>query len=324
MTVLITGGAGFLGQRLAVRLLAKGSLADTHGAPRAIDRLVLLDTVAAPASPDPRVVPMTGDISDPAILERVIDTATTSIFHLAAVVSGQAEADFDLGMRVNLDATRRLLDVCRMRGHRPRVVFTSSVAVYGGTLPDPVPDATAVTPESSYGTEKAIGELLINDYSRRGFVDGRALRLPTISVRPGRPNAALSSFASGIIREPLNGQVSACPVSPDTRLWLLSPTTAVECLVLGHDLAAGVLGSNRCVNLPGISISVRDMVAALERVAGPEAAAHIRWERDSRVEQVAGTWPAALDASRARALGFPCDSSFDEMIRQYLAHDRRH
>ena len=324
MTVLITGGAGFLGQRLAARLLAKGSVADAHGRARAIDRLVLLDTVAAPASPDPRVVPMTGDIADPAMLERVIDTSTTSIFHLAAVVSGQAESDFDLGMRVNLDATRRMLDICRMRGHQPRVLFTSSVAVYGGTLPDPVPDTTAVTPESSYGTEKAISELLINDYSRRGFIDGRALRLPTISVRPGRPNAALSSFASGIIREPLNGQVSACPVSPDTRLWLLSPATAIECLVLGHDLPARAFGSNRCLNVPGISISVGEMVAALERVAGPEAVAHIRWERDARVEQVAGTWPAALDASRARALGFPCDTSFDDMIRQYLAHDRRH
>ena len=204
----------------------------------------------------------------------MIDADTCSVFHLAAVVSGQAEADFDLGMRVNLDATRLLLDTCRAVGHRPRVVFTSSVAVYGGTLPEVVRDDTAVNPQSSYGAQKAIGELLVSDYSRKGFVDGRVLRLPTISVRPGRPNKAASSFASGIIREPLNGEASVCPVAPDTRVWLLSPRRAIECLVHGHELPAAALGARRAVNLPGISVSAREMVAALERVAGTDVAAH--------------------------------------------------
>ena len=192
-----------------------------------------------------------GDIADGALLDRLIDPGTTSIFHLAAVVSGQAEADFDLGMRVNFDSTRHLLDVCRGRGHQPRVVFASSCAVYGGDLPEVVPQAAALTPQSSYGAQKAMGELLINDYTRRRFVDGRALRLPTISVRPGRPNAALSSFASGIIREPLNGEVSLCPVPPSTRVWLLSPSTVIECFLKAHDLPSDALGWNRSLILRG-------------------------------------------------------------------------
>src|SRR5207302_7575062 len=181
---------------------------------------------------------------------RVVDEDTTSIFHLAAIVSGMAEADFDIGLRINIDASRALLDVCRARGHQPRVVFTSSVAVYGGDLPAVVLDTTAVNPQSSYGTQKAIAELLVNDFSRRGFVDGRVLRLPTVSVRSGRPNAAASSFASGIIREPLNGEDAICPVAPETRMWLTSPDTAVACLIVGHELDSNALGQTRVVNLP--------------------------------------------------------------------------
>jgi len=277
--------------------------------------------VPAQGFDDPRVRQVTGDVADEALLERAVDETTTAVFHLAAIVSGMAEADFDLGMRVNLDATRALLEVCRRRGTCPRLVFTSSVAVFGGELPDPVLDTTAPTPQSSYGTQKAIAELLVNDYSRRGFVDGRSLRLPTISVRPGRPNAALSSFASGIIREPLNGQEAVCPVDPSARMWLLSPAAVVDCLITAHDLEAARFGTNRIVSLPGLSLTVGEMVAALERVAGPEVVKRIRWERDPRVAQMVATWPGNLEAARARSLGFPCDTSFDDVIRQHITDE---
>jgi nucleoside-diphosphate-sugar epimerase len=321
MKVLITGGAGFLGQRLARQLLERGSLMDASGAARKIDRLVLLDMAPAQDFADPRVHSVTGDIADAALLRDAIDADTASIFHLAAVVSGQAEADFDLGMRINLDASRQLLDVCRALGHRPKVVFTSSVAVYGGALPKVVQDATALNPQSSYGAQKAIGELLLNDYSRKGFVDGRVLRLPTISVRPGKPNKAASSFASGIIREPLNGEEAICPVSPDTRLWLLSPRKAIEALIAGHNLSAAALGNNRTINLPGVSVSVAEMVAALERVAGSEPATRIRWQSDPAVERIVGSWPGAWDTTRARALGLAADADFDSIVRAYVEDD---
>lgn len=318
MNVLITGAAGFLGHRLALKLLQRGTLRGPDGRDTTIDRITLFDVTAAPAVADRRVVQITGDVSDPGLLERAIDRGTSSIFHLAAIVSGMAEADFDLGMRVNLDASRRLLDVCRARGHRPRVVFTSSVAVYGGDLPVIVSDSTSVTPATSYGAQKAIVDLLISDYTRRGFVDGRALRLPTICVRPGRPNTALSSFASGIVREPLNGDTAICPVDAGTRMWLLSPRTAIDCLIAGHEISDDALGSNRVVNLPGISVTVGDMVDSLERIAGTEVVKRIRWERDPEVAHVVATWPGCLDTARARALGFPTDESFDAIVRQYL------
>jgi nucleoside-diphosphate-sugar epimerase len=248
----------------------------------------------------------------------VIDGGTSAAFHLAAIVSGMAEADFELGMRINLDASRLLLEACRAAGHGPRLVFASSIAVYGGAPSETMHDTTALVPQTSYGTEKAIVELLINDYSRRGFVDGRVLRLPTISVRPGRPNAAASSFASGIIREPLNGETSVCPVAPETRLWLLSPSAVMDCFVHGHDMPASALGWSRAVNLPGLAVTVAEMVAALERVAGSEVAARVRWERDPRIERMVATWPGGWDTSRARALGFHGDSSFDDIIRQHI------
>jgi D-erythronate 2-dehydrogenase len=318
MNVLITGGTGFLGRRLAEHLLTRGSLSGPNGRAQTIDRLTLLDVTKPGGFPDPRIVEVVADIADPNHLERVIDTDTSSIFHLAAIVSGMAESDFDLGMRVNVDASRSLLEVCRARGHGPRVVFTSSVAVFGGDLPATVLDGTAVNPQTSYGTQKAMIELLVSDYTRRGFVDGRALRLPTISVRPGRPNAAASSFASSIIREPLNGEVAICPVDASARLWLLSPRAVIDCLVAGHEVSADALGSNRVLNLPGISVTVAEMVASLERIAGPDVTARIRWEPDPRIQRMVAGWPGTLDAARARALGFRGDDSFDAIVRQYI------
>ncbi|MFM0737315.1 SDR family oxidoreductase [Paraburkholderia xenovorans] len=322
MKVLITGGAGFLGQRLARELLARGTLKDANGTPQTITELVLFDVVRADDFGDRRVRVEVGDIAEHSVLERVIDAQTSSIFHLAAIVSGQAEADFDLGMRINLDAARLLLETCRQRGHAPRVLFTSSVAVYGGDLPDVVRNDTALNPQSSYGAQKAIAELLLNDYSRRGFVDGRVLRLPTISVRPGKPNAAASSFASGIVREPLNGEAAICPVAGSTRLWLLSPRKAIESLIAGLELDAGVLGNQRVLNLPGISVSVDEMVAALRDVAGDTVAARIVWAPDARVEKIVGSWPGRWDTSRAEQLGLSAERSFADVIRGYIEDER--
>ena len=322
MKVLITGGAGFLGRRLADKLIERGTLKGADGSDRSIDEIVLLDIVPIKGSTDARIRMIVGDISDAALLHRAIDRSTASVFHLAAIVSGQAEADFDLGMRINVDASRALLEACRASGHQPRVVFTSSVAVYGGDLPETVLDSTALNPQSSYGTQKAIGELLLNDYSRKGYVDGRVLRLPTISVRPGKPNKAASSFASGIIREPLNGEQATCPIAPETRVWLLSPRKAIEGLILGHELPAQALGSSRAVNLPGVCMTAREMLAALERVAGAEVAKRVRWERDAATDRIVASWPGAWDTRRAEALGFRGDADFDSIIRAYIEDER--
>ncbi|WP_313371703.1 D-erythronate dehydrogenase [Achromobacter animicus] len=320
MKILITGGAGFLGQRLARKLLERGTLSLDGGKPQPITQIDLLDVVKADLQ-DPRVRSLEGDIADPAVLRKAIDTETRAIFHLAAVVSGQAEADFDLGMRINLDASRALLETCRALGHTPRVIFTSSVAVYGGNLPDTVRDDTALNPQSSYGTQKAIAELLLADYTRRGFVDGRVLRLPTISVRPGRPNAAASSFASGIIREPLNGEPAACPVGADTRLWLLSPRGAIQALIAGCELDADAMADRTPINLPGVSVTAAEMAQALREVAGDEVADRISWQADARVERIVGSWPGRWDTSRATRLGLTGDGSFADIVRAYMADD---
>lgn len=316
MKILITGGAGFLGQRLATRLLELGALT-LEGQRRPITRIELLDVARNDAISDPRAHSLVGDIADPQVLRGAIAPDTAAIFHLAAVVSGQAEADFDLGMHINLDASRALLDTCRALGHRPRVVFTSSVAVYGGQLPDTVRDDTAPNPQSSYGTQKAIAELLLADYTRRGFVDGRVLRLPTISVRPGRPNAAASSFASGIIREPLNGETAVAPVSPGTPMWLMSPRLAIENLIHGHEIAADAVGFPRSISLPGLSVTVQDMVAALRSVAGDAVADRVRWEPHDAIKRIVESWPGEFAATRAKKLGFKADANFAEVIRAY-------
>ena len=321
MKVLITGGAGFLGQKLAKQLLARGSLKDSDGVDQKIDQLLLIDVVEANDFGDQRVKVIAGDISNPELMQQLITTEIQSIFHLAAIVSGQAEADFDLGMRINLDAARLLLEACRSAGHKPKIVFTSSVAVYGGTLPEMVLDTTALNPQSSYGAQKAICELLLNDYTRKGFVDGRVLRLPTISVRPGAPNKAASSFASGIIREPLNGKPSICPASTDLRIWLLSPRYAIESLIAGHDLHSSVLGLNKSINLPGISVTVGQMIESLRKISGDQVAARISVEPDSKVEAIVRSWPGAWDASRAKSLGLKADPNFEGIIKAYIEDD---
>jgi len=321
MKAIITGGAGFLGTRLARAVLEKGTLKDGDAQDQPITELVLIDVTEATGVNDKRVTRVTGDISDPALLESVIDAGTGAIFHLAAIVSGMAEADFDLGMRVNVDATRTLLELCRAAGNRPRIVFTSSCAVFGGELPEVLNETTALNPQTSYGIEKAIGEFLIADYTRKGFIDGRSLRLPTITVRPGRPNAAASSFASGIIREPLNGEDAICPVGPDARIWVASPRTAIAGLLRANDLPSDALGNRRWVNVPGISVTAGEMASSLERVAGPDVAKRIRWERSERIERMVLGWPPAIDNARALGLGFPVDDNFDSIVRRYIAED---
>ena len=264
MRVVITGGGGFLGSKLATALLARGKLAGPDGNPHEISKLVLLDTAfPTPRPADPRIEKVTGDLSDGALLERVITPNTASLFHLAAVVSGAAEADFDLGMRVNLDGTRRVLERLRLCERPPRVVFSSSVAAFGGDLPAELDDSTTPDPQTSYGAQKVASEYLITDYSRKGFIDGRSLRLPTIVVRAGKPNAAASSFASSILREPLNGEACDCPVDAQTGVWLLSPRRVTEAFVHAHELSSSAWGVNRLVNLPGITASVAQMIDAL-------------------------------------------------------------
>ncbi|HXU54164.1 MAG TPA: D-erythronate dehydrogenase [Casimicrobiaceae bacterium] len=321
MRIVITGGAGFLGTRLARKLLERGSLVDAAGTSRPLRELVLLDMTAA-AVDDRRVTAVAGDLADPAVIERVVTADTDSIFHLAAVVSGQAEAEFDTGMRVNLDATRALLERCRKLSKPPKFVFTSSLAVFGGKLPDPVPDDAPLTPQTSYGAQKAIGELLVYDMTRKGFIDGRSLRLPTVTVRPGKPNKAASSFASGIIREPLSGIDAVCPVPPQTEIWITSPRQVIDNLIVGHDVAAAKFpGDTRSVNVPGLRISVAAMVDALRRVAGDPVAARVEWRVDPAIDRIVRTWPPNFAPRLGPALGMAADTNFEDIVRAYMADD---
>ncbi len=317
MRIVITGGCGFLGRRVAIRLLQQGTGLGS------IDQLVLFDN-AAPALPlpeDKRLKLITGDIADRDTVGRLIAPGTDAVFHLAAIVSGEAEANPDLGYRVNLDGTRAVLDACRALGTSPRLVFASSLAVYGGALPPAVGDDTALTPQTSYGTQKALGELLVNDYSRKGFIDGRALRLPTVVVRPGRPNRAASTFASSIIREPLAGQDAVCPVAPDTVMALASPRRIVEGLVHALALPGAAFGASRSLQLPGFSVAVGEMAAALRRAGGEGAYARIRWQPDQEIQRIVSGWPQGLSTPRADQLGFGRDQGIDAVIAAFIEDD---
>jgi nucleoside-diphosphate-sugar epimerase len=318
MHIAITGGAGFLGSKLARQLLTHGTLPGRNGQLQEITQITLIDVVAPTGFSDSRTACVVGDISDPGIIEQAITPQTDSVFHLAAIVSGHAEVEFDLGMRINFDATRNLLERVRSLGTQARFVFTSSVAVFGGELPDTVPDSMSPTPQSSYGAQKAMCELLVNDYSRKGFIDGRILRMPTISVRPGAPNKAASSFASGMIREPLNGQDAVCPVGGDTRMWLMSPRQAVQNLIHGHNLDASRFGPSRILSLPGLSVTVQEMADALAAVAGNEVAQRIQWREDESVKRIVNSWPGNFAATQAKALGFTADNDFASIVRAHI------
>ena len=318
MEVLITGGAGFLGVKLAKKLLERGTLAGPDGKQHTLSRIVLLDQVAAQGFTDPRIVSMTGDVADVSSVARALTPSVQTVFHLAAVVSGEAESDFDLGMRINLDATRVLLEQARRNGNKPRFVFTSSVAVFGGDLPAKVLDTTPATPQGSYGAQKAMCELMVTDYARKGFVDGRSVRLPTVSVRPGKANKAASSFASGIIREPLNGAASICPVPANTRMWVLSPRSTVNNLIHAHEVDGAVFGSAGAVNLPGLSITVGEMVAAMGRVAGEAPVKLIQWQEDAAIMKLVRTWPGDFITTRGENMGFVRDTNYDDVVRAYM------
>ncbi|WP_142850408.1 D-erythronate dehydrogenase [Telmatospirillum sp. J64-1] len=313
MNIVVTGGAGFLGSMLIDKLLGESDL----GAGKSkIEKITSIDLAEA-KSRDPRVVSKVGDISDPEFLAENVALGTDAVFHMAAVVSGQAEAEFETGMRVNIDATRALLDRCRALGNKPRFVFSSSLAVFGGELPAVIPDNFATRPQSSYGMQKAVGELLVSEYSRKGYVSGVSLRLPTVVVRPGKPNAAASSFASGIIREPLSGLASTCPVPADTRLWVSSPDVVVANLAHALDLDQARLTPWPVLNLPGISVTVSEMLEALENVAGAETRALVTEAHDARIAAIVCSWPGDFDVSRALGLGFTRDEDCTSLITQF-------
>ncbi|MEK9660389.1 MAG: D-erythronate dehydrogenase, partial [Alphaproteobacteria bacterium] len=286
MKVLITGGGGMLGRKLARKLLDGTELVAPDGTMATVDRLVLFDAVHPDDAieDDPRVTQITGDITDRATVGAVVDRETASIFHFAAVVSGAAEADFDLGYEVNLDGSRHVLEAARWNCEVPRVLFTSSLAAYGGNRH--IDDSTQLTPRTSYGVQKATGELLVNDYTRKGFIDGRTLRLPTIVVRPGKPNKAASGFASSILREPLQGRRAVCPVSPETCMLIMSPRRVVEAFVHMHNLPGDKLGPVRTVLLNGISPSIGEMIDALRAMTAPAIADLVDWEPDPAIQLI--------------------------------------
>jgi nucleoside-diphosphate-sugar epimerase len=316
MHVLILGAAGMIGRKLTERLVREGSLAGA-----AIDRMTLADVVApSPPQFSGKVHTATSDLSTPGEAEKLLATRPDTIFHLAAIVSGEAEADFDKGYRINLDGTRLLLEAIRHigDGYRPKVIFTSSAAVFGAPFPPVIGDEFHLTPLTSYGTQKAIGELLLADYSRRGFLDGVGIRLPTICVRPGKPNRAASGFFSSIIREPLAGQEAVLPVPETVRHTHASPRAAVGFLVHAAGLSRETLGTHINLTMPGVSCTVADEIDALRRIAGEKVAARIRREPDETISRIVGGWPAHLGGERARKLGFRAEASFDEIVRAHI------
>lgn len=318
MKVLIIGGGGVIGQKLAQKLVQKGELRGKE-----LTKIVLADIVdPAPVNASFPVETTSCDIADPASVARCIDAETDVIFLLAAIVSSHAEEDFDLGYKINMTGTINVLERTRILGTKPVVVFTSSLAVFGGEVPDPITDHTFLNPQSSYGTQKAIGELLLTDYSRKGFIDGRGFRLPTISVRPGRPNRAASSFMSSILREPLNGQEAVCPVGEDFLHYYLSPRKCVENLVKGAELAEEDLGQNRNMMMPGKILSVRQLIDAMKAVAGPAPAKLIRWEPDAAIQYIVEGWRYDQAPEKSLKLGLTADDSFEDNIRYYLEDDK--
>ncbi|KQV65161.1 D-erythronate dehydrogenase [Rhizobium sp. Root1220] len=319
MHILIIGAAGMVGRKLAQRLTKDGTLGG-----RAIKAMTLVD-VFTPDNPDGfagKVALKTADLSAPGEAARLVSGRPDVIFHLAAIVSGEAELDFDKGYRINLDGTRYLFDAIRIAngedGYKPRVVFTSSIAVFGAPLPYPIPDEFHTTPLTSYGTQKAIGELLLSDYSRRGFFDGIGIRLPTVCIRPGKPNKAASGFFSNILREPLVGQPAVLPVSDDVRHWHASPRSAVGFLIHGATIDVDKVGPRRNLSMPGLSATVGEQIEALRRVAGDKAVALIRREPDEMIMRMCAGWAPGFGAERAIALGFTAERSFDEIIEVYI------
>jgi nucleoside-diphosphate-sugar epimerase len=313
--VLITGAAGMIGRKLTARLVADGKLAG-----HAITALDLHDIVPAdtPKLAGAKVKVHTGDLAADGDAVRLISPRPDMIFHLAGVVSGEAEANFDKGYRVNLDGTRMLFEAIRHAGHKPRVVFTSSIAVFGAPFPDVIPDEFHLTPMTSYGTEKMMGEALLADYTRRGFFDGIGIRLPTICVRPGKPNKAASSFFSGIIREPLAGQEAILPVPRTVLHTHASPRSAVNFLVHAAGLDGDKVGPRRNLTMPGVAVTVGQQIEALGRVAGEKFTALIREEADPTVWAIVQNWPTQFNAKRARDLGFKAEDSFDEIVRAHI------
>jgi D-erythronate 2-dehydrogenase len=317
MRVLIIGAAGMLGGKLVERLVRDGGLGRER-----ISQLTLFDLGVAEPSGDPgfAVQSTVGDLAEPGVAAAIVRDRPDVIFHLAAVVSGEAEDDLEKGYRVNLDATRMLLDAIRARedGYRPRLVYSSSIAVFGPPLPDVIGDDHGTTPATSYGTQKAMIELLLADHARRGFVDAIAIRLPTICVRPGEPNLAASGFFSSIIREPLNGRDAVLPVSDDVRHWFASPRSAIGFLLHAATIDGATLGDRRCLTMPGVSATVADEIDALRRFAGEDAVRRVHHRPDEAIMGIVAGWPREFDARRARALGFSAEADFDEIIRVYV------
>jgi len=319
MHILVIGAAGMVGRKLAQRLTRDGELQGQQ-----ITAMTLADVVAAepPVGFTGKVAIETVDLSEPAASQKLIAGRPDVIFHLAAIVSGEAELDFEKGYQINLDGTRYLFEAIRHAhmadGYRPRVVFTSSIAVVGAPLPYPIPDEFHTTPLTSYGTQKAICELLLSDYSRKGFFDGIGIRLPTICIRPGKPNKAASGFFSNILREPLVGQEAILPVTEDVRHWHASPRSAVGFLIHGANMDLEQVGPRRNLSMPGLSATVGEQIEALRRVAGEKAVKLIRHEPDEMIMRICAGWAPGFEATRARALGFTAESSFDEIIKVHI------
>lgn len=314
MNIVITGGQGFLGQRLAKTLLSQNNIQ--------IENLVLVDVVK-PVAPnnDPRVHCFEMDLRDPKGLSEIITPKTDAVFHLAAIVSSHAEQEPDLGYEINFLVTKNLLDICRQQNPKIRFIFSSSLAVFGGELPEVIQDSTAVTPQSTYGTQKAMCELLINDYTRKGFVDGIVLRLPTICIRPGKPNKAASSFVSSIMREPLHNEKAICPVSKELRLWLSSPNTVITNFIHALTLASLPLRSWHVINLPGFSISVQQMLTDLSAIKGEQILENIEFSFDENINNIVASWPAQIDNTQSMRLGFSVDQHFTDVIQQFIQYD---